>query len=544
MNRPLHTPRAKLVIAVAAVAVLSGCASVNLEQNLTSANTAASGFTDGQLTLARDQSERDALRQRASDLLAKPLSQKDAVQLALVNSPSLQAIVAQNWADASTAAQSGRIANPILSLERVRLGSETEIGRLLSFGLLDLLTLPTRKGIAEQRIKQTQLRLSSEVVDQVTQVRQAWVRAVAAQQTLAYTQQVVASAQASAELAKRMQAVGNFNKLDRVRQQAFYADTATQLASAQHQVTAAREELVRLLGLDDSQAQQLKLPERLPTLPKEPLSPSDAGRQASKGRLDLQIAKADYDAAARAQGWNTITTFTDIELGVRRDSVFDAAENTHTTRRGFEISLQLPIFDWGGMRRDAMNAQTLAAANRLEATARSAGSNLRESYSAYRTAYDIARHHRDEVIPLRKTISEENQLRYNGMLISVFELLADSRDQVEFLDAVVHAPGQRPAIERDHRVVGAAGVGHQRRHGVGFGLQHRLGQGGHGDLAHGCGGDGSGDGGPERRTAVLAGGRRPSGLSHRQAHQRWRLGRWRSRCRSRCRPLIPSRKPT
>ena len=95
MNGPLHTPRAKLVIAVAAVAVLSGCASVNLEQNLTSANTAASGFTDGQLTLARDQSERDALRQRASDLLAKPLSQKDAVQLALVNSPSLQAIVAQ-----------------------------------------------------------------------------------------------------------------------------------------------------------------------------------------------------------------------------------------------------------------------------------------------------------------------------------------------------------------------------------------------------------------------------------------------------------------
>ncbi|WP_436131960.1 TolC family protein, partial [Acidovorax sp. LjRoot38] len=383
MSRPLRMPRAKLVIAVAAVAVLSGCASVNLEQNISSANAATSSFTDGKLTLARAKNEQEALRRRASDLLAKPLSQQDAVQLALVNSPSLQAIVAQNWADSSTAAQSGRIANPILSLERVRLGSETEIGRILSFGLLDLLTLPTRKGIAEQRIKQTQLRLSSDVVDQVTQVRQAWVRAVAAQQTLTYTQQVVASAQASAELAKRMQSVGNFNKLDRVRQQAFYADTATQLASAQHQVTAAREELVRLLGLDDSQAQQLKLPERLPTLPKEPLSPSDAGRQASKGRLDLQIAKADYDAAARAQGWNTITTFTDIELGVRRDSVFDAAENTHSTRRGFEISLQLPIFDWGGMRRDAMSAQTLAAANRLEATARAAGSNLRESYSAY-----------------------------------------------------------------------------------------------------------------------------------------------------------------
>ena len=184
MNRKLRMPPTKIVLAVATVAILSGCASVNLEQNLSSANASTSGFTDGNLTLARDQNERDALRQRASELLSKPLSQKDAVQLALVNSPSMQAIVAQNWADASTAAQSGRIANPLLSLERVRLGSETEIGRLLSFGLLDLLTLPTRKGIAEQRIKQTQLRLSSDVVDQVTQVRQAWVRAVAAQQTL------------------------------------------------------------------------------------------------------------------------------------------------------------------------------------------------------------------------------------------------------------------------------------------------------------------------------------------------------------------------
>jgi len=198
MSRPLRMPRAKLVFTVAAVAVLSGCASVNLEQSLSSANTTTAGFTDGKLTLARDKSEQDALRQRASDLLSKPLGQKEAVQLALVNSPSMQAIVAQSWADASTAAQSGRIANPILTLERVRLGSETEIGRLLSFGLLDLLTLPMRKGTAELRIKQAQLRLSSDVVDQVTQVRQAWVRAIAAQQTLAYTQQVFASAQASA----------------------------------------------------------------------------------------------------------------------------------------------------------------------------------------------------------------------------------------------------------------------------------------------------------------------------------------------------------
>ncbi|MEK9867495.1 MAG: transporter, partial [Betaproteobacteria bacterium] len=42
----------------------------------------------------------------------------------------------------------------------------------------------------------------------------------------------------------------------------------------------------------------------------------------------------------------------------------------------------------------------------------------------------IATHYRDEIVPLRKAISEENLLRYNGMIIGVFELLADSRQQI------------------------------------------------------------------------------------------------------------------
>ena len=64
---------------------------------------------------------------------------------------------------------------------------------------------------------------------------------------------------------------------------------------------------------------------------------------------------------------------------------------------------------------------------------------MREAYSAYRTTYDLARHYRDEIVPLRKRISEENLLRYNGMLISVFELLADARQQVSGVNAYIDA---------------------------------------------------------------------------------------------------------
>jgi outer membrane protein TolC len=321
-------------------------------------------------------------------------------------------------------------------------GDELELSRSLSFGLLDLLTLPARQGIATRRIETAQLRLTSDVVEQVTRVRQAWVRAVAAQQTLQYAKQVYASAEASAELARRMQAVGNFNRLTRAREQAFYADAGTRLATATHQVTATREELVRLLGLDAQQAQMLKLPDRLPELPKQALDPQGIATFATRNRLDIRLAQSTLEASARAQGLNMVTSFTDIELAAMRNSTTDRADGERTVGRGYEIAVRLPIFDWGGMQRDAMNARTVAAANQLEAVVRSAGSSLRESYSSYRTAYDIARHNRDEVVPLRKVIADENQLRYNGMIIGVFELLADARDQVSTVMAAIGAEQQ------------------------------------------------------------------------------------------------------
>lgn len=239
----------QLALSALGLAVLTGCASVSLDQNIHRVNDEAGSFTGGKLALARTLDERDQRAQAAQALLAQPLEQKDAVQLALVNSPSLQTLLAQGWAESADAAQAGRIANPIFSFERMVAGDELEFGRALSFGLLDLLTLPARHGGATRRIEQAQLRLTSDVVDQITRVRQSWVRAVAAQQTLKYAKQVYDSAEAGAELAKRMQAAGNFNRITRAREQAFYADAATRLSAAQHQATASREELVRLLGL-------------------------------------------------------------------------------------------------------------------------------------------------------------------------------------------------------------------------------------------------------------------------------------------------------
>ncbi len=432
-------PSLRMTFVAAATAILTGCASLEIDDAVQSSNASAAEFTSGKLELSRTKEQRDARVALSEDLLNQPLSQDAAVQLALANSPALQAMIAQSWADIAAANQAGRIPNPILSFERVRMGDELEIGRLLSFGLVDLLLLPQRLSISRSQTAKAQIQLTATVVDQVTQVRQTWVRAVAAQQTVQYAEQVKQSAEASAELARRMQLVGNFSKLQRARQQVFYADATTQLASARHAALAAREELVRALGLDDAQAAKLTLPERLPDLPTSPKEGKSIAAAAMSQRLDVQQARAQLDLASKSQGINLLATFVDVEVGIRRDTVFDNAEGTRSTGRGFELDMRLPLFDWGSAQREALNAQSLAAANRYDATLRGAASQLRQGYSGYRTAYDIARHYRDEILPLRQAMSDENVLRYNGMLIGVFELLADARDQVGVVTSAIDA---------------------------------------------------------------------------------------------------------
>lgn len=442
MNPSLSPSRrfTRRLLALAAVLALGACAQVDIDRELADLNPPVPGLARGDVTLVRDAPSRAAREDLAARLLSQPLGQDDAVRLALVHSPDLQVLLAEHWQEMAAADASRRPLNPLLSLERVRSGDELEIGRLVSVGLLDLLTLPLRGELAQQRQAQARVRLAQAVVDHAGATRQAWVRAVAAAQTLGYARQVHEAAQASAELARRMQAVGNFSALQRARQQAFHADAAARLAQAQHAATAAREALVRQLGLDEAQAARLRLPARLPDLPAQPRQAAEVASQAREQRLDWQMARLQLDAAGRAQRLELLHRLVDVDVGVRRDTRFHGAERS--TAQGVELEVRLPLFDWGQAQRQAMSAQSVAAAHRYDAVARSAASQLREGYSAYRTAWDIARHYRDEIVPLRQSMSQENLLRYSGMFIGVFELLADTREQIASVMAAIEAQQQ------------------------------------------------------------------------------------------------------
>jgi outer membrane protein TolC len=416
-------------MAVAALA-LTGCASTAIDRNFSSAQQLSQDRLGAQLRWLNTE---EARRQAESDvdaLLAKPLMADDAVRVALAYSPSLQAVLYESAADSASATQSARLPNPVFAFERLVRNEagvrELEITRTLSFSVLDLLLLPARLRLADYQQQSNRLTLATNVVQAATEARQAWVMAVAAQESVLYAQQVKATADASAELARRMQAVGNYSKLQRAREQAFAADAVAQLARATQAARASREALVRALGLNDPRAAVLKLPDRLPDLPTSPMDEATVAKTAMDQRLDIRMAKASLEFTARDQGLTRVTSVVNgLDVGVVTNS-----ETGLAPRKGYELSVPLPIFDFGDATRSRAGAVYMAAFNRAAQLAVDASSQVREGYGAYRTTYDIAKHYRDEIVPLRKTIAEENVLRYNGMLIGVFELLADSREQI------------------------------------------------------------------------------------------------------------------
>ena len=431
-----------LSIAFLTTSVLSGCATFDVNESIAWTNDEAAAFTGGNLELARTARQRVARLDAANTLLEEPLTRDSAVQLALANSPSIQALIARGWETGASAAQTGRIPNPVFSFERLISDDSAtkDVERFIAFGLLDVLLLPMKQGVAKRGMEGARIQLTSDVVSEVTAVRQAWTQAVAAQQLLTFAEQVRTSADASAEMGRRLESVGNFSRLERARQQVFYADATMQLATARHDVVAARETLIRALGLDDTQAASLKLPDQLPGLPAQPILPGEASETLGERRLDVRMAKGSLDRAARSEGITNITSYTDIEVGYRETEASGPEESEELS--GYEIEVRVPLFDWGSMKRDAMSARTLAAANEYAATLRNASSNLRQTYSAYRTTYDLSSFYRDEVVPLRSLISEENVMQYNGMLIGVFELLADSRTQISTVMSAIKASEQ------------------------------------------------------------------------------------------------------
>lgn len=353
------------------------------------------------------------------------LSSEMAVEWALKNSPQIQALMLDVGISQAELLQADRWPNPGFSLGVLKQGDERSLSQGFHFNLAKLFFKDELKKSASLQMAQSEKRLAAQLMQLTHETKKAFIEAVAAQENRRYMEKALSVSQAGAELAKRMRLAGNFTKLQDAREQIFHANAVQALTKAKRQEKAALEKLRLLMSLSPEHT-GFSLPGRLPDLPVvlEPRENLEA--LALNQRWDVQLSKLNTEQLALSEGLTKASRFINVlELGVSRQT-----SNLAATEHGLQIGFELPLFDDGQARNSKAHSRYLQSLQETAQLALSAQSQVREAHANYLMAYEQAVYQRDVVLPLQQSIAEENMLRYNGMLIGVFDLLSDTRMQI------------------------------------------------------------------------------------------------------------------
>lgn len=379
-------------------------------------------------------------------LTKKTVDVETAVQIALLNNKGLQAAYADLGDSSADAWQSTMLVNPTVGIGLTGIGTPgleayRAIEGVIATNILALVTHKRNVEIADAGFRKAQLAAAVRTLQLAAETRRAWITAVASWETVAQLSQAQAAADAASELAKKLGETGSMTKGGQAREHVFYAELAGQTAKARLEARLAKEELTRLMGLWGSDI-DYQIPNRLPQLPKGLVKRDLIEAEALQRRVDLQMAKLDLDTTAKSYKLTEATRYvTDLEIlsGFETERELEDGEKKKDTTGNVELEFVIPIFDSGKARMRKGELSYMRSANLLAEKAVNVRSEARSAYQAYRSNYDIARHYRNSVVPLRTKIEEESLLTYNGMITNTFELLADSREKVNSILLAVNA---------------------------------------------------------------------------------------------------------
>ncbi|RWK44489.1 TolC family protein [Mesorhizobium sp.] len=426
---------------VAVPLIAAGCATNGALEGIsdpmagfTAVAARAASVTGKQTVWVQSSEEARAVSERVKSLVqGKTIGPDLAVQVALLNNKGLQAAYAEIGLSAADVWQETMLVNPTISVGMIGVDPVRTVEGAIVSNILALATHKRRIAVADARFRQAQLRAAEETLRLAADARRAWINAVSAWESVSYLNQAQAAADAASELAQKLGETGAFTTTGQAREHVFYAEIVGQAAEARLAARTAKEELTRLMGLWGPDV-DYSVPNALPALPKGAKAKRAIEGEALRNRVDLEIAKLELEALAKSYGLTEATRYvTDLELltGVeveREDSEEGGTETS--TAPILEVEFVIPIFDTGKARMRKAELAYMQAANRMAEKAVNVRSEARSAYDGYRSTYDIARHYRNSVVPLRTKIEAESVLTYNGMITNTFELLADTRAKI------------------------------------------------------------------------------------------------------------------
>ena len=401
---------------------LTACTSVPNDRGISPVQELVDASVGSDNPATRLQPENELTPDEVAAILKSPLDSENAELLSMRLNPQARSNLLRVGIAEADYAQAGRIRNPGFTYERT---TEGEYSASLLFDIGGLLLMPLRREVTLRRLEAARFDAAGSVIEHVADTRIAWVRAVAEQQLTRLVERSLETAATANDMTRQMSALGHSGLSEAAESEIFLGEMRSALTRQRLAESATRESLIRQLGLWGDAARRLTLPERLPPLPGVLPEFDSVEGEAIERRIDVQVANANIEALASNYDLTRRSPFlSSIELG-------PFIEKGESTERGFELEFSIPIFDAGGIANNKARFLFEQAQAQAQSVAIAAASQAREALLTYRSYWDIARHYEKVLLPLRQRVSAEKLLHYNGMLISVFDLLEDVRASAE-----------------------------------------------------------------------------------------------------------------
>ncbi len=427
MKAPTITRRKVSAAIMLATMVLAGCVTVPPDAGFDDVQESISSRVDKQIHWNQSGEAEAEVSERIRGLLADELNVDEAVQIAFLNNPALQATYEDLGIAQAALVQAGLLRNPIFHAQVLypRGEDETNFDIEIVQSFMSIFTMPLRKRVAKHEFELAKLRVTGAIMDLALDVRKAYFDMQAAAQTEEMMAQVSETTAASVYAAERLHEAGNITDLALANQHAIHQDARLLLATAQADVYTARERLNVLMGLW-GQDTGWKIAGRLPDPPAEQLALGDIEKRVVAANLDLEMVRLQIEAAAKRLGLSKSTRLIpEFEAGVvveRDDGEYED---------GFIVGFPLPIFDAG----QARVAADLSNLRRWRQNYAARAIALRAEARVRRAALDMARaraeHLKGVLLPLSQRMVNETLLEYNAMQVGVFQLLRAQERQID-----------------------------------------------------------------------------------------------------------------
>lgn len=407
---------ARCTITASFVTLLSACVTLPSEPGFDDIRLAASERLGKQLQWRDGTGKTFRLENLSRELLQQPLTPDAAVQMALLNNRGLLAAYETLGIAQADLVEATMAVNPVVS-GTAAFGPSIEWEAAAIQNVLNLLTLASRKQASEALFEKAKWDVAGHVIQVAAQTRSAYYTAVAELQTLGVWRSAISATEASAELAERQVQAGTLSRLEQRSHQAFYAETLLEGARTELQVRRNREQLNRLMGLWGP-ATDWQLPERLPDAPAWLPEIENLEARAVRNSFSVAAGKREIEAlriTLRLARKFRYLTVLGIGVGTHREP------DGQFTGPRFELSL--PLFDRGQSRIARLEAQLAASRQRLTMNAIELRAAVREAGTRLSAIHEQVRYFQDVLLPIKQTIIDETQRRYNGMLLGVYDLL-------------------------------------------------------------------------------------------------------------------------